>query len=59
MTGQVVRAPHRCEMPYAEASGTVWQCGCGKHWILRTYLNSGYDRWVRLYWLGRKLRRLP
>jgi hypothetical protein len=59
VTRTVREAPHRCSPGYPAGNGEIVQCDCGRYWIARCYPNPDYDRWRRLTWIGRKLRRLP
>jgi hypothetical protein len=60
MAGEIVRKGwHACRPPVPWCNKTVWHClDCGKYWLAKLYPNPKYDHWTRLYWLGRKLRRL-
>lgn len=60
MTTTTLRDPdHRCDLP-SPRHGQVIRCDeCGRTWLGQLPPNPNYWRWVRLTWLGRKLRRLP
>jgi hypothetical protein len=61
VSGQIVRqGKHECQtLSDNYENGTIWRCDCGRYWRLRTYLNPDFNGWRRIFWLGRKLRRLP